>query len=286
MMAPEPVKANPIMWTYAPGGGVFALNSTVMMPEAYVEAILSPTRINKTAFLYYTTLYGNYSIESPEGINTTIAFAYPAAWNGYYQGVEIIQNSMLILLDGELLESTTVNLWDMDPLPSSFGEIDDEYDWLHEWYKIEFALVNISLQANDSAILEVYSQSNSIVSTDLYDYSYVVGTGRTWSGTTHEIVKFTIRDYSQFIYCDFHPNNSLSIDNSTDYLVAEWDLNLENIEENYVRVYCRQYDWNTDNPIHTPTDPILDDRTILGAFVLIAITVTLVVVYKFNRQRA
>ena len=95
--------ANPIFWTDAPGGGIFSLNSTVMMPEAFVDVALNPTRINKTAFFHNTTVYGNYTLKSDESINASIAFAYPAEWNredwSGYGPLQPYQNSMCIFSD-------------------------------------------------------------------------------------------------------------------------------------------------------------------------------------------
>ncbi|MFW9848603.1 MAG: hypothetical protein ACFFF4_05650 [Candidatus Thorarchaeota archaeon] len=240
---PTPVKGNPIGFTVTPTGGLLSTNQSLMMPDAYVDIVHDPTRINSTTFYQNTTIYGNYTITSTSAANTTLAFAYPDTWEFGYE-VEILNHELELMVDGVRVFYQVMNA---SQFLTNFSYGSSLNDWLYS-SNLLFATFNRSLQVNETLLLEVIANLYTIAKTDEYRFSYCVGTGRTWSGNSHERIRFEIKNYNQYLECRFFPSSSLSKTTSGTSLIGQWDLELSEFEEDYIGVTCVQYDWNLSAP--------------------------------------
>jgi hypothetical protein len=261
---PTPVNGNPVGFTLTPTGGLLSTNQSLMMPDAYVDIVLNPTRINATTFYYNTTIYGNYTITSTIAANTTIAFAYPETWEFGYE-VEILNHELELMIDKVRISYQVMNA---SQFLADFSYGSSLNDWFY-YSNLLFAAFNKSVQENETLLLEVTANIYSIARTDEYRFSYCVGTGRTWNGNSHERIRFEIKNHNQFHECAFFPTSSLSRTTSDTLLIGEWDLELSEFEEDYIGAICVQHVWD-----FTPAD-----YTFLFLYVMIPVILISLLLY-------
>lgn len=274
-------QANPVAITQSPMGGLFSSNNTLQMPEAHVEISIQPNRINDTTFQQNVLIYGNYSIFSPITANTTIAFAYPTVWDYPFYGStpEILNHELNLLLNGTEISYELHSLYDLMVNTSLY--LEEDYEWLEfEQGALTFATFNATVSANTTLFLEVQGAIESIVRTDVFEFSYCVGTGRTWSGNTHETVQITVEEYTQYLHIMFLPNSSLIESRNDDIARGMWTLNLSDFQENYVCVQCTQYSWVGPN---LPTDRFTG---ILIPAILVVALVGTIIIFKIMIRRS
>jgi len=251
-------KANPIAITQAPTGGLFSSNQTLQLREAHVEILIQPQRINDTTFHQDVVIYGNYSIFSPTSVNTTIAFAYPTIWDYPYYGStpDVRYRELFLRVNGTSVEYQTLEFDDL--FIGHSLDLEREYDWIQdEGPQLTFASFNTTTLANTTLFLEVNGMIGSTVRTDVYEFSYCVGTGRTWSGHARETVQIKIENYTQYLNTNFIPYESLSISTFDDSIIGYWDLNLTEFEQNYVSVQCTHYSWGIISPPPPPSSAVV-----------------------------
>ncbi len=268
-------RANPIAITQALTGGIFATNQTLQLSEAHVEILIQPQRINESTFSQTVSIYGNYSIFSPTAVNTTIAFAYPTVWDYAFYGStpEVSNRELDLSLNGTPIEYQTL---DFDDLFIGHSlDLEEEYDWIQFEGSLTFASFNTTTQANTTLFLEVQGSIESTVLTDTFEFSYCVGTGRTWGGHAYETVQISVENYEQYLDTDFIPDDSLSVSILGDTITGNWNLDLTNFEHNYVGVQCMHRSWDTP-----PQVPFPIQVTIIATIGSIAVIGLLFVCYR------
>ncbi len=233
----SPVEANPIGIAETPTGAVLSTSNNLTMPMASVDIHDTPSRVNESTFYHNITIYGVYTIKSISDVETLLAFAYPITWDLGWES-EILSRDLTIFVNRTNTEYEVVTSEEY------LGEVDYDhylYDWI-QFGQLHFATFPLSMEANETYILEVIGYIDAIARVEDFIFSYCVGTGRTWAGHTQEVIRFTIESYTEFLDCSFYPNASLTEAVVDGNLVGEWDLNLTEFEFNYIKATCTHFD--------------------------------------------
>jgi len=289
---PSHTSANPMTVNSAYSGSFFCLSSNISMPEANVNISLTcreviPTRSSGPIFVYEAEMNSSFLVISECDENTTIAFAYPAAWRNWYTLLELDNLEFEVFVDN-IEVSTQILIF------SAIGFEYYEY-WgedLKSWGFLsdnEFVLFNISLEATKSSLVEVYTNFTLGSDTDIFEFEYCVGTAKTWNGTTIEEVRIQLANTSQYLENSFYPENSLVVTSGVDTTMGCWNLNFSSVTEDYVGVSIMQKQWPYNNTINfgsttTNTRLTQEDTQAMTLFVGISVTLIVVVIIRFIRR--
>lgn len=206
------------------------------LPEASVDVTIAPASDiseNDGFTLNHTiNLESEFTILSDTEQNLTIGFAYPKDW--FYQSSGSLEFSVsvneaptdFIILYGEDLE---VNQEIQDNMNQELHDVISLFD------ELNIALFNATLSNNTENKLEVTADFFIQTSYEvILNFSYCVGSARTWESDTHEIVSISVVEPDVFQNPSFKPLQSLSVQNEASLLVGEWDIEISEFEYNIV----------------------------------------------------
>ena len=277
---PSHVSANPVSIGSTNSGSFFCFSSNISMPEANVNISLIcreviPTNRSGPIFIYEVEMNSSFLVVSEYDENTTIAFAYPAAWRNWNDVIELNDIQFEIFVDDVEVPNQIQDISEMGT------DLDDErdVDWIF-LYDSEFVLFNVSLEAFNNSLIEV--NTNFVVSSDsdIFEFDYCVGTGRTWNGSTMEEVRIQLCNTSLYEQNSFTPNDSLTVTQGSDMTTGSWNLNFDSFSENHIGVEIRQKTWPYGP---TPTVTPLDSLPVVLAFGAIVSVIAIAIVVFSKR---
>ena len=289
---PSHVSANPMSVGSANSGSFFCLSSNISMPEANVNISLVcreviPTSSSGPIFVYEVEMNSSFLVVSEYDENTTIAFAYPATWKNWNDVIELNDIQFEVFVDD--VEVPT-QILDISEIGIDYNELLEDWRFL---YDNEFVLFNVSLEAFNDSLVEVYT--NFVVSSDsdIFEFEYCVGTAKTWNGTTIEEVRIQLANTSQYLENSFYPEDSLTVTSGVNRTTGCWSLDFSSFTENYVGVSILQKQWpynntidfgsTTSNQTNTSTEQFLLSQAILlstGIGIALIIVVIIVLTKK------
>lgn len=253
---PSHVSANPMSVGSANSGGFFCLSSNISMPEANVNISLVcreviPTSSSGPIFVYEVEMNSSFLVISECDENTTIAFAYPATWKNWGTLIEFEDIQFEVFVDDVEVPTQILNISEI-----GIDFIELFYVFYHEDFESwaflldnEFVLFNISLEAANGSLLEVYTNFDVSSDGDIFEFEYCVGTAKTWNGTTIEEVRIQLANTSQYLENSFYPEDSLVVTSGVNRTTGCWSLDFSSFTENYVGVSILQKQWPYNNTI-------------------------------------
>ena len=284
-ITPSSVKADPIVIGSATGGGLFTVSHNLSMPIADVNITIKSNKINGSphpTFYHQVDIEGEYHLQSEIVQNATIAFAYPKAWGlDNYWATRVLECELNFSLQDKLLEYEVMTLWDLAEYYSWNDFIEVLFDGVndYEYYdNLEFALFNASFFDKKPVQLRMSGQIKIKSIAYEFEFSYCVGTGRTWKGPVDEVVHIELATADLFHNHTFEPNENLSISENGQSSIASWSINPLQFEHNFVEVNCVQYVFDPPDIVETTSTSNIPLFTVENTFVFIAIAISLVLV--------
>lgn len=190
------------------------------MPLADVQ--INITRMRRTINV---TMDSEFHITTNTTQNVTLAFVYPSVPYSTY------------LLYDDTNESKYMNIY-VNNTQRNYGRQDYSFlerigftfDFLEEYpfitRDVVFAFIRVELVANTTLILS--TESGVVFESDMnqFEYSYIVGSARSFEGHTLEQVHFRVVEEVPFLSKEFAPNDSLSITEDGGVTDAAWAFNI------------------------------------------------------------
>jgi len=227
-------------------GTAFHNGTHISMP--YADVSINITRRETEV---YVSLDSEFHIKTNVTQNATLAFVYtssdiddviltsPPATGWFYP--YNTSNSLHIYSNGSLVDYTVMDYDEFDELGFT---LEDLIDYPSIYPFVNFALIDVDLVANTTLVLK--SQSGAVFQStmDRFDYYYIVGSARTFEGTTLERVHMHVVEEIPFLSHAFYPEESLDITEDGIVTDAIWNLNLSEFSQDVVHFTAKAWDPN------------------------------------------
>jgi hypothetical protein len=219
--------ANYANWGIMFEGSTYHNGTHISMPYADVRI-----NITGTATAIIVSLDSEFHIVTNTTQNTTLAFVYPTAWSDdallsnppptWGDGTTNKSYFMHIYGNGTLIDYTVIHYNDT----VEGGFIEHFISDIPILQDVDFAIFDRELIANTTLILSTVSGSIFSPSMDRFDYSYIVGSARTFESHTMERVQMHTVEEVPFLSKSFSPNEPLTVVDNGIETDAIWDLNI------------------------------------------------------------
>ncbi|TFG26554.1 hypothetical protein EU528_14180 [Candidatus Thorarchaeota archaeon] len=265
--------ANYVNWGMLEEGSSFHNGTHIRMPYADVRS-----NITRGASAVYISLDSEFHIMTNITQNATLAFVQPAIVREDLlydipptNGNEEFANEssfMRIYANGSIVNFTTShydNLTEagfIEEFPFGYGNF---------MTNSEFALFNLELTANTTLVLSTVSGAIFHVNMERFDYSYIVGSARTFEGHTMERVHMRVVEEVPLLSKNFSPNESLTVISENTITDATWDLNVTEFSQDMVHFSAMVW------------DPSIERVSTIA--ISLSVIVAVVLVYQFGYKR-
>jgi hypothetical protein len=210
----------------------------------YADVRINITRAEGRVYLFMDS---EFHITTNTTQNATLAFVYPTYSDDISNTSTSVTSTdtelMQIYLNSSLINYTIIHFDDF--VDSDF--VDDIYSYTS--ISVDFAIFDVEMIANTTMVFSTESHAINDDSMDRFDYSYVVGSARTFEGHTIERVSIYVTEEVPFASKSFYPNESLTINENDIVTEAIWDINSSEFSQNYVSfsamVQIQGTDWLT-----------------------------------------
>jgi len=242
-----PCDANYANWGIMFESSAYHNGTHISMPYADVRI-----NITRAATAIIVSLGSEFHVVTNTTQNTTLAFVYPTAWSDdallinppptWGDGTTNKSYFMHIYGNGTLIDYTVVHYNDN----VEGGFIEDFISDIPILQDVDFAIFDRELIANTTLVLSTISGSIYSPSMDRFDYSYIVGSARTFEGHTMERVQMHVVEEVPFLRKSFSPNESLTVVDNGIETDAIWDLNITEFQLDSVSFGANIYtyvDW-------------------------------------------
>ncbi|MFW9833901.1 MAG: hypothetical protein ACFFEK_07910 [Candidatus Thorarchaeota archaeon] len=210
-------------------GSSFHNGTNICMPLADVQ--INITRMRDTI---NTSLDSEFHITTNTTQNATLAFVYPSLKyvdNLLYDDTNK-SRYMHIYGNNTLLPYAVRDHYDLIRIGFTEDSL-EEYPFINA--EVEFAVITVELEANTTLI--VSTKSGFVFTSDLdqFEYTYIVGSARTFDGHTLESVHFRVIENIRFLEKEFDPDDSLNVTEDGSVTDAIWSFNISEFSSDTVR---------------------------------------------------
>lgn len=214
-------QANYANWGILHEGSSFHNGTHIRMPYADVRINITYT-LSKIDVI----LDSEFHIKTNTTQNATLAYVYPS--HGSDTGFLNESLSMLIYANETMINYTIIHYDDL--IESGFpDDFIQSYGFVLAGF-VDFAVFDIELIANTTMVFSTQSEVAFDSNMDRFEYSYIVGSARTFEGDTSERVHMRVFEEQLFSSKSFYPNESLSVvENGTmNAFISDaiWDFNI------------------------------------------------------------
>jgi hypothetical protein len=261
--------------------GITAHNGTsIEMPRADVEINITVT----DSLGIEVRLDGNYTLVSEISQNVTVAFVYPK--NPLQPPDEEPSDGYEIYVDGEKTEYILLMWEELD-----FEDMDSEVNFTGNWvFDAYFAAFDVCLK--NGTITKIGVKHNIIGAGGMhyYSYAYIVGSARTFEGTTRQTVDIRVVENAPPLNISFDPKDNLTIWEGDSYTHANWDFIVQETSVDLVSVgvSLKEYIPPASNRFERFIRELFSEENRFKLMIFIGITssgiLVCVILYWINKQ--